>query len=181
MRRSLLEAARRQDGFTLVEMLVALSISVIVMTALTSVVLTSWRAWTTASGRVEASAQVRSFEFTADDDFAQSSPPTLPAGCGTSAATPCTTQPLVLLGTRAANTTNPVVTFNNRVAYVWDGTSTLDRIVGGNAPVHAATEVTAFSWYVQGAGQHQTVTVTLTVTEQGYSETQTLQFHPQLG
>jgi len=172
--------ARSQGGFTLVEVLVSLSLSLIVMTALTSIVLTSWRAWTTASGRVEASSQIRQFEFTAGDDFAQSAPPALPGGCGTSTSSPCTTQPIVLVGTRAANVPNPAVTSNYKVQYVWDGASSLDRVVGGNAPVHAATEVTSFSWYVQGAGQHETVIVTLTVTELGYSETQTLLFYPRL-
>lgn len=179
MKARLLRAARSQEGFTLVELLVSATVGLIVMTALTSVVLTSWRGWVVAAGRVDASSQIRSFEFSAQDDFAQSSAPA-PNGCGSSVGNACTTQPIALSVTRAANVPNPALSAGS-VQYVWDGRSYLDRIVNGGAPVHAATEVTSFSWYVQGLGQHQTVIVTLTVTEQGYAETQTLQFYPRLG
>ncbi len=185
MKSRLIRAARDQRGFTLIEVMVSSIIGLIVMTALTSVVFTSWRGWQVATGRVEASSQVRSFEFFAYDDFAQSAPPA-PGGCGTSQATACTTQPIVLVGTRAVNAPNPAVNFNYQVQYLWDGKSFLDRIANGSR-VHAATEVTGFSWYVvpqppvPGHPQRDTVVVTLTVTEQGYAETQTLQFYPRIG
>ena len=69
MKSNLSRYARSQGGYTLIELLVSLSIGLIVMTALTSVVLTSSRAWATAAGRVEASAQIRAFQFAAADDF----------------------------------------------------------------------------------------------------------------
>ena len=181
MKASLVKAIRDQRGFTLIEVLVASAIGVVVMGALTSVVLTSYRGWMVAAGRVEASAQVRSFEFDAYDDFAQS---TVPAtnGCGTSAANPCSTQPIVLVGTRAANAQNPALTYGFTVQYAWNqSTGDLDRVVNGGAPVHAATEVTNFSWYLQTAGQRQTVIVNMTVVERNYVETQTLQFYPRIG
>ncbi len=180
MKTRLLRAARSQGGFTLIELLVASALGVIVMTALTSIVFTSWRGWMTATGRVEASSQVRSFEFYANDDFDQSAPP-LPNGCAATAANPCSS-PIVLVGTRAANAPNPAVTSNYQVTYTWDSANSfLDRAVGGNPATHAATGVTGFSWYLQGSGQHETVVVTLTVTSQSYSETQTFQFYPRIG
>ena len=180
MKGQIARAARSQAGFTLVELLLASAIGLIVLTALTSVVLTSWTGWLVAVGRVDASSQIRSFESYARDDFAQSAAP-VASGCGTSAANPCTTQPIILTGTRAANVPNPTLNYSFQVVYAWDGSSHLDRTAGGGTPVPAATEVTNFAWYVQGSAPHQTVVVELTVTEQGYSETQTLQFHPRLG
>lgn len=176
----LVKAARSQQGFTLVELLVASVVGLIVMTALTSVVFTSWRGWLTAAGRVEASSQIRSFESLAHDDFTQSGMPPVPSGCVATQASPCTVQAIALTGSRATNAPNPAVNVNYHVTYVWDGKSNLDRIVGGNAPVHAATGVTGFSWYLAGTGSHETVVVTLSVTEQSYTETQTLQFYPRL-
>lgn len=181
MKRHIARGARSQAGFTLVELLLASAIGLIVMTALTSVLLTSWRGWTVALGRVNASSQIRSFESYARDDFAESAVPAT-SGCGTAAANPCTTQPIVLTGTRAPNVPNPSLNYNFQVTYVWDSANGfVDRTAGGGSPVHAATEVTTFAWYVQGTAPHQTVVITLTVAEQGYSETQTLEFHPRLG
>src|SRR5206468_4261768 len=63
---------RGQAGFTLVELIVASAIGVILMTGLTSVVYTSYRSWSTASSRVEASGQIRNFQYFAYDDFSRS-------------------------------------------------------------------------------------------------------------
>jgi prepilin-type N-terminal cleavage/methylation domain-containing protein len=144
-----------QGGFTLVELLIASAIGVILLTALTSVVLTSWRGTTIASSRVEASSEIRNFEYFAYDDFAQSATPN-GAGC------PCTTQPVVL----------------NGVNYTWDGTNFLDRTVTSTGVVkHAATNVTAFSWYVD---TNSTVVVEITVTVGAYSESQVFRFFPRV-
>ncbi len=164
----------------MVELLVATAIGLIVMTALTSVVFTSWHGWMTATGRVETSSQIRSFETFANDDIAQSSAPPVPAGCAATQASPCTVQAIALSGTRAVNAPNPAMTFGYQVTYTWDGVANVDRTVGNNAPVHAATGVTGFSWYLTGAGPHQAVVVTLTVVEQGITTTQTLEFYPRL-
>jgi prepilin-type N-terminal cleavage/methylation domain-containing protein len=172
MRAYLRRSARSQAGFTLVELLVASVIGVIVMTGLTSVVLTTWRAGSVATSRVEASGQIRSFQFDAYDDFALSGAPTL-TNCAPSSPPPCS---ITLSGLQASNSVPPV-TAPYTVTYTWDGTN-VDRQVGSGAPKHAATNVTAFSAVLSGTAPHQTVVVTLTVTVQAYVETQTLQFYP---
>lgn len=178
MKANLVHYSKSQGGYTLVELIVASSIGLIVMTALTSVVLTTWRAGTAATSRIEASGQIRNFEFAAYDDFALSSLP-VPAGCIGSAASPCTTQPLVLQGLQASNSANPT-TSSYQVAYLWDGANLLLRQVGSNRPLEAASSVTAFSWYLDGSPPYQTVVVTITITVQSYSETQTLRFYPRV-
>src|SRR5260370_18250635 len=80
-----------QDGYTLVEVIIASALGVLLMSALTSVVLTSWRGAMIATSRVEASGQIRNFEFFPYDDFA---PSNVPSGSGSVQAAPCTTQPL---------------------------------------------------------------------------------------
>jgi prepilin-type N-terminal cleavage/methylation domain-containing protein len=168
--------ARSQNGYTLIEVIIASALGVVVMTALTSVVLTTWRAGTIATSRVEASSQIRSFEFYAYDDFARSGAP-VPSGCG-APGNPCTTQPLVLGGFQASNSATPVPAAY-QVTYKWDSAQQfLDRQVGSNAPLHAATSVSAFSWYVDPASQ--SVVVTLTVTVQAYTQYQTFRFLPRL-
>jgi hypothetical protein len=62
-----------------------------------------------------------------------------------------------------------------QVQYTWDGSSFLDRAVGTGAAKHAATDVTAFSWYVD---TDASVVVSLTVTIQAYSESQVFRFYP---
>ncbi len=178
MKAQLLSYWKSQGGYTLVELLVASVIGVIVMSGLTSVVLTTWRAGITATGRIEASQQIRQFEFAAYDDFALSSVP-IPTGCTGSAASPCTTQPIVLKGFVASNSRNPT-TSAYQVKYTWDGSDLLERQVGLNPPIEAANGVTAFSWYLAGSAPNQTVVVTMTVTVQSYSETQTLRFYPRV-
>jgi prepilin-type N-terminal cleavage/methylation domain-containing protein len=164
VRRTIAKYARSQNGFTLVEVVIAGAIGVILMTALTSVILTANRGVITATSRIEASGQIRTFESFAGDDFAQSAvPPT--GGCGT-AGNPCTTQPISLSGTYA-------------VSYVWDGSAFLDRTVGSNV-IHMATNASAFSWYVDTSSLHPAVVMTLTVTVQAYSESQTFRFEPEV-
>jgi hypothetical protein len=167
--------AKSQGGFTPVEVIVASAIGLIVMTGLTSVVLTSYRAWMTANSRVEASSQVRNFQFEGNDDFALSSLPVAP-GCGTSVTNQCTTQTIALQGTQfnKSGATSPY-----QVTYTWDGTSFLMRQITVNGTTNpkreAATNVSAFSWYVDGA--NQAVVATISVTVQSYTETQTLRFY----
>ena len=162
---------RSQGGYTLVELVIASAIGLFVMTGLTSVVLTTWRAGTVATSRVEASGQVRSFQANAYEDFALSSVPTL-TGCATAAPPPCT---IALSGLQVSA---PLVPAIYAVTYRWDGAN-VDRLVGGSSK-HAATNVTAFSASIAGTGQHQTVVVTMTVTVQSYQETQTFLFYPRL-
>jgi hypothetical protein len=151
---------RTQDGYTLVEVVIASALGMLVMTALTSVILTSWRAGNNAIGRVEASSEIRNFQFRAYDDFAQSSLPAS-SGCG---ADGCST-PIVLTGPQAGDS----------VIYSWDGKKFLDRQAGSSSR-HVATEVTYFRWYLDG----RTVVVRLTVTVLDYSETQTMRFYPRV-
>jgi prepilin-type N-terminal cleavage/methylation domain-containing protein len=160
--------ARSQGGYTLVELIVASAIGAMVMAGLTSVFFTSWRAGTTATSRIQASAQVRNFQFDAADDFALSGAPVI-SSCSPNDPPPCT---ITLSGW---NYTNPAYT----ATYRWDGAN-VDRIVGQNPPVHAATNVIGFSAYVAGSVPYQTVVVTLTVKVQAYVETQTMRFYPRL-
>jgi type II secretory pathway pseudopilin PulG len=173
--------AKSQGGYTLVELIIASALGLFVMTGLTSVVLTTWRAGTTATSRIEASSQIRNFQFAAYDDFALANLPT-PSGCAATAASPCTT-PIVLQGVQASNASSPT-TSAYQVTYTWDGVNLLRRQVqvGNGSPIDfdAATGVTAFSWYLDGSGSHQTVVVTISVTVQSYTETQTLRFYPRV-
>jgi len=171
---SLERYATSQGGYTLVEVLVASALGLVVMTGLAEVVLTSWRATTIATSRIEASGQVRNFQFDAYDDFALSGVPTL-SNCVSGSPPPCT---IALSGFQASNSTVPVLA-SYQVSYEWDGTN-IDRQVGSNPPTHAATNVTAFSAYIAGTAPYRTVVVTLTVTVQAYAETQTLRFYPRV-
>jgi type II secretory pathway pseudopilin PulG len=171
---TLLRYARSQGGYTLVELLVASALGLTVMTGLTSVVLTTWRAGTTATSRIEASSQIRNFQFEAYDDFALSGLPTM-SGCGADPTPPCT---ISLSGSKVSNSTAPVPT-DYAVTYTWDGANVTRRI-GANPATFVATNVTAFSAYVAGTAPHQTVVVTMTVTVQAYAETQTLRFYPRV-
>ncbi|MFI5282428.1 MAG: PilW family protein [Candidatus Dormibacterales bacterium] len=164
-----------QAGFTLVELLVALVIAVFVASALTSVILTSVRASNIAIGRIEASEQIRTFELRAHDDFASSRSPVL-NGCGTQQSNPCHTQPIVLNGFQVTNSNTPAPSPTS-ITYQWDGSANLDRQVGSSS-IHMATNVGAFSWYVDPASH--TVVVQMTVTVLAYSESQTLLFYPRV-
>jgi prepilin-type N-terminal cleavage/methylation domain-containing protein len=178
MRELLVRHIRSQSGFTLVELLVASVIGVIVMTGLTSVVFTTWRAGTIATGRIEASSQIRNFQYDGYDDFALSSVPDS-SGCGSAPYT-C---PINLSGTQVS-TSNGVLVIdpNYQVTYTWDQPNqTIDRVIRQHPAVHAATNVTAFAWYIDMADpNHPTVVVTVTVTVLSYAETQTLRFYPRV-
>jgi len=166
--------ASSQSGYTLIELLVASAIGLIVMTGLGSVVLTTWRAGVVATSRVQASAQVRSFQFDAYDDFALSGPPVL-SNCDPGSPPPCT---IALSGLQASNSATPAPHAYS-VTYTWDGVN-VDRRVGSNPAGHAATGVSAFSAVITGAAPHVTVVVTMTVTVETYSLTQILQFYPRV-
>jgi prepilin-type N-terminal cleavage/methylation domain-containing protein len=166
--------AKSQGGYTLIEVIVAAAIGALVMTGLTSVVLTSSRAAGIATSRIEASAQVRNFEWDAYGDFALSGTPVI-SSCARSDPPPCS---ITLSGLQASNSTTPIPV-NYTVTYTWDG-SNVDRKIGSNPTVHAATNVTAFSAVLTGATPNQTVVVTLTVTLQAYAQTQALRFYPRL-
>jgi prepilin-type N-terminal cleavage/methylation domain-containing protein len=166
--------ARGQAGFTLVELIITMALSVLLLTALTSVMLTAWRANDVATSRVEASSQIRSFQAYAYDDFALSNVSNL-SGCTPS--TPCTT-PITLSGTQASNSFPPVTNPSYQVVYSWDqANGFIQRQVGNNPPVHAAVDVASFSWFVD---TNSTVVVSVTVTVSAYSESQTFRFHPRL-
>jgi prepilin-type N-terminal cleavage/methylation domain-containing protein len=171
---------RGQGGYTLVEVIIASAIGAILMGGLTSVIMTSVRAGNVASSRIETSSQIRSFQFFAYDDFARSSVPS-PSGCGT-VDDPCTTEPIELSGQQVQvpnNTITPVPAPYD-VSYTWDGASFLDRQSNASPAVHAAVDVTQFSWYVDGTAPNQTVVVSMTVTVRSYSESQTLRFYPRV-
>ncbi len=176
-------AARRrsQAGYTLIELIIASAIGLMVMGALTSVVLTMALGANTATGRVEASAQIRNFQLTAYDDFSLSRPPA-PTGCGTP-GTPCTTQDMILAGSRMPNPIGSVAApFTAR--YTWDSSQqTVTRFVGPASRV-AASGVTAYSWYIDRSGAHPVVVVSMTVViafyNTSYAESQTLLFYPRV-
>jgi prepilin-type N-terminal cleavage/methylation domain-containing protein len=175
VKRGLGSYARSQDGYTLIEVVIASAIGAILMTALTSVVLTSVGAANIATSRVEASSQIRNFEFFAYDDFARSPMPN-PNGCVGSPPTQCT---IGLSGVQASNSPTPV-TAPYPVTYSWDvGTGFLERVVGSNPAIHAATNVIAFSYYDDAPTR--TVVVSLTVKVQSYTEYQTFRFYPRVG
>jgi prepilin-type N-terminal cleavage/methylation domain-containing protein len=177
MRATFLRYAKSQSGFTLVELLVASAIGLIVMTGLTSLVLTTWRAGTIATSRVAASGQIRSFQVEAYDDFALSRVPTL-TNCGAGSPPPCK---ITLSGLQASKAGVPLIT-PYQVDYVWDGVN-VDRNIAGGSSKHAATGVSEFSAYLAGPPGNQTVVVKLTITIQSYppySETQTLRFYPRV-
>lgn len=172
---------RAQAGYTLIEVMVATAIGLFVMGALTSIVVTTMLSENAATGRVEASSQIRSFQLAAYDDFALSRPPAT-SGCGTQ-ANPCTTQPMVLSGYRMPNQVSGAASPFS-VAYSWDqAQQSVSRVIGGSSHP-AAADVTAFSWYVDSTADHPVVVVSMTVTvafyNTSYSESQTLLFYPRV-
>jgi prepilin-type N-terminal cleavage/methylation domain-containing protein len=176
-------AARRksQAGFTLVEVIIATALGLIVLGALTSIVVTTVLASNTATGRIQASSQIRNFQLTAYDDFVLARIP-VPAGCGTSGS-PCTTQDLVLQGSRVANQVGSVGA-PALVRYVWDSSRQEVTRYSGTSSRVAATNVSAYAWYIDRSGAQPTVVVSLTVTVAAfnttYSESQTFLFYPRV-
>lgn len=165
--------AKGQAGYTLVELIITAALGALLMSAIGSIFLTSWRAMNIATSRVEASSQIRNFEYFAYEDFAAATVPSTGA-CGT-AAVPCTTEPLTLSATAVNG--QPPVPSSYQVTYVWDGSNLVNRQLG-SATVHAATNVTSFSWFVDSGTPTPTVVINVTVQEQSYSESQTFRFHP---
>jgi prepilin-type N-terminal cleavage/methylation domain-containing protein len=165
-----------QAGFTLIELLVATTIGVVLLTALSSVVLTTYRADQTAIARTEVAGEIRNFQQNAYDDFASSVAPSTPAGCGT-AAQPCTDSQITLVGC-LPSTSYSVSSGKRTVSYQWSaGTNTIVRQAGpGSVP--AASNVIAFAWYVDTANGGPTVVVSMTVQIKAISQSQTMRFFP---
>ena len=134
---------KRQAGFTLIEVIIATALGLLVLSALTSVVLTTMMADNTASGRIEASSQVRNYQFAAYDDFVLARPP-VPPGCGT-ATTKCTTQDLVLTGTLAPNPPD-ATPVPYTVRYAWDPSLGVVTRYAGTTSRVVANNVTAVSY-----------------------------------
>lgn len=175
--------ARSQGGFTLIELIIASAMGLVVMSALTSVVFTTYQADQMATSRVNAAGQIRSFQQTAYGDFATSSVPTTPGGCGT-LAQPCAQgQAIILHG--CAWVSNPALPDGGSwqartVTYGWDSTAQVVNRTVSPAPPHvSATGVPALSWYVDSAAG-QTVVVTITATAGTYSQSQTMRFYPRV-
>ncbi|HEV2034881.1 MAG TPA: prepilin-type N-terminal cleavage/methylation domain-containing protein [Candidatus Dormibacteraeota bacterium] len=172
---------RRQAGYTLIEVVIASAIGLFVMGSLTSIVLTTVLAANTATSRVEASGQIRNFQLRAYDDFALSQAP-IPPGCGSAAASPCTFQAITLQGSRMPNQ-EAVAAAGYQVTYAWDpATKVVTRQTGG-ASRQTASNVTAYSWYVDSAS-HPSVVISMTVTvgfyNTSYSQSQTMRFYPRV-
>ncbi len=172
---------RAQAGYTLIELIVASSIGLIVMSALTSVVLTTVLGANTATSRIEASAQIRNFQLTAYDDFALSRPPTT-SGCGTK-ANPCTSQSMVLSGDRMPNLVGAkAAPFTATYSYDPSRRQVTRQVSAGSRI--AASDVTAYTWYVSATGGNPVVVVSMTVTagfyDTQFSQSQTLLFYPRV-
>lgn len=171
---------RSQSGYTLIEVIITSLIGMVVMSALTSVVLTTWRANTTATSRVEASSQIRNFQLRAYEDFARSRLPAI-AGCGASQGNPCTTTPVSVTGLQVNDPAKLSVS-PYTVSYAWDGVRFLDRQAANDPPKHIATNVSGFSWYVDGNTVVVNVTITIKDLQSNpvYSESQVLRFYPRV-
>lgn len=172
---------RRQAGFTLIEVVIASALGLMVMGALTSVVLTTVLSDNIASARVEASAQIRNLQSTAYDDFVHARAP-VPSGCGTS-GNPCTTQELILQGSRMPNDIGGVAA-PDTVRYTWDPSLQVVTRYAGISSRVAASNVTAYSWYIDGSGAYPSLVISMTVTipsyNATYSQSQTLRFYPRI-
>ena len=174
-----------QAGFTLIELIIATAIGLVVMTGLMSVMFTAYRADRQATSRVEAAGQIRSFQQSAFRDFALSSLPPAPPTCGTQAS-PCTQDPIQLSGCSITSNDGGVthVWQSHSVTYSWNNaTQMVTRDVGSGVTFPAASNVSAFSWYLDGASPNQSVVVTIAVTvnwaqNSPYTQSQVLRFFP---
>jgi len=181
MKPHILSRHRGQAGYTLIELIIASAIGLLVLSALASIFVTTMLGANSATGRVEASAQIRNFQLMAYDDFALSRPPSA-SGCGTN-SNPCTTAAMVLTGNRMPNQADGVAAPFS-VTYVWnEGRQTVTRLIGAAAQT-AASNVTDYSWYVDISEDHPVVVVRMTVTvgfyNTSYSESQSLLFYPRV-
>ncbi len=155
-----------QGGFTLIELIITVALGALLMGAMISVFLTSMRAAGDATSRIEASGQIRNFEYFAYEDFTGSAVSDFDPSC----TAPCTTQ----VALHEVKFDNPAQTYT--VTYGWDQSrQVLDRTVDTAPPLHAAINVTGYQWYVDASG---TVVVTLTITVGTYTDSQTFRFHP---
>ena len=174
-----------QGGFTLIELIIATAIGVVVMTGLTSLMFTAYRADRQATSRVEAAGQIRTFEQSAFRDFSMSSLPQPPPTCGTP-ATPCTQAPIILSGCSITSPDGGAthVWQSHRVTYTWSSaTQVVTRDVGSGVTFSAASNVSAFSWYVDSSDQSVVVAIAVTVDwTQGsaYTQSQVLWFYPHM-
>jgi prepilin-type N-terminal cleavage/methylation domain-containing protein len=156
-----------QGGYTLIEVIIATALGALLMGALISVILTTTRATAIATSRVEASSQIRNFEYFAYEDFAGSNVSDLAGGCTPSS--PCSTSAITLSGS------DPGSPNQYQVRYTWDQAKKLLQRQVGSASINAATNVNGFAWYVD---TNNTVVVSLTVTVGTYSDSQTFRFYP---
>lgn len=157
-----------QGGFTLVELIIAVALGALLMGAMISVFLTSARAARDATGRIEASGQIRNFEYFAYEDFGGSAISDFNPGC--TASSPCVSQ----VALHEVKFDNPSQTYV--VTYGWDQTNqVLNRTVDTAPPLHAAINVSGYHWYIDANG---TVVIALTVTVGSYSDSQTFRFYP---
>ena len=176
-----------QAGFTLIELIIATAIGLVVMAGLTSIMFTAYRADRQATTRVEVAGQIRTFEQSAFRDFALSSLPPAPPTCGTQ-ATPCTQDPIQLSGCSITSNDGGAthVWQSHTVTYAWNNTTqVVTRDVGSGVTFPAASDVSAFSWYVDGTSPNQSVVVTIAVTlnwsqNSPYTQSQVLRFYPQV-
>jgi len=187
MRGRFLAPKNAQAGFTLIELIIATAIGLVVLTGLFSVMFTAYRADRQATTRVEVAGQIRTFEQSAFRDFELSALPPAPPTCGTK-ATPCTQAPIQLSGCSITSTDGGAthVWQSHKVTYTWNSTTqVVTRDVGAGVTLPAASDVSAFSWYVDGTTPNQTVVVTIGVTlnwaqSSPYTQSQVLRFHPQV-
>ena len=185
MKALLSNSRNAQAGFTLIELIIATAIGLVVMTGLTSLMFTAYRADRQATSRVEAAGQIRTFQQSAFRDFSLSSLPQPPPTCGTPAS-PCTQAPISLSGCSITSTDGGVthVWQSRKVTYTWSSTTQIvTRDVGSGVTFSAASNVSAFSWYVDSSNQSVVVTIAVTVNwAQGspYTQSQVLRFYPHM-
>jgi prepilin-type N-terminal cleavage/methylation domain-containing protein len=167
---------RGEAGFTLVEVLIASTISVLVMSGATMLLYTFYISNFIANSRLQTSGQIRNFQLAFNDDAVLASSSICPA-------TPCDNlTTLKLEGCRfSRGDPSPSNPSRFTAVYKWwppttSSPGTVSRTVGGST-IQVARNVPGFTADVAG---DNSVTVTLTVQDSSkrYSQTQTLYFHP---